>query len=210
MELVFKSPVFKKEKTSLGKLTWNEILLAVEYVERPDVIRRIVLGEHKGWHQIFKSAGVKHDPPSWLKKWSNYWGITPLFTILEGDCIEGVGFILSDSSCGEFWFGMGGSPADEMMGWKLRKVSAPSGILTPENVFKVVSSQFVISSPADEDDRAAILTEFESILIYNKQLLPRTLMEEYIRSNRSLFPSGKNGDLALSKWLSSQYTQDSQ
>lgn len=208
--------MFDEQKNSLGHLTWDEVLLAVTYLERPKEIRQIMLGEYKGWYQIFTEAGLKQKPPSWLSEWSSHWTLFPLFTILEGDPIEGISFIISDSSCGEFWFGMGGSPADEFMEWRLRRIPVDSNANLPPTIVSMALDQvFTYGLFARDIDPSGCwspipitMGELETMRILNRELLPRHLVEQFIKANRTFFPPDHAIDQAITRWLEGQYIRE--
>jgi hypothetical protein len=169
---------FSKKPKSLGKFSEIELEALVTYLEQPSIISRIALGSNFiGWGQIFEKYQITGTPPNWLVEWSDEMKIAPLFSIGEGDHIEGVAYIISDFRANEYWLGVAGGLLEVVESHNLIQIKCASGILTASDVFPVWTSLLSYDHPDLYNDLFS--GDFK---IYDKNLLPEKHLIKFKKS----------------------------
>ena len=122
---------------SLGDLSEEELAVLLSLLKPQKVISRIALGNAAGWQQVYKSFKIAGQPPGWLTAWAKQLEVAPLFSIGEGDCIEGVAYILSDLSTNEHWLGVAGGLCEVVESPNLIQIPCSGRRVTSSDVYPV-------------------------------------------------------------------------
>jgi len=163
-----------KKPKSLGKLSEEELLVLLCHLKCPKVISRIALGNSVGWRQVYKEHNMSGSPPEWLTSWAEKIEDAPLFSIDEGDHIEGVAYILSDHSKNEFWLGVAGGLLEVVESPDLIKIPCSDRKLTASDVFPVWTR--LLSYEHDDLMSDVFCGSFE---VYDKRLLPAKHLRKF-------------------------------
>ena len=172
---------FSKRASSLGDLSHEEVLVLLTYLERPGVVSRIALDNFAGWHQVYEKFGIAGGPPDWLDSWAENLSVKPLFSIGEGDAIEGVAYILSDLQNNEFWMGIAGGLEEITDSLDLISIKCESRELTASDLYPVWTN--LLSYEHDDHICDIFCGGFK---VYDKKLMPKSHLSNFISNTATL------------------------
>lgn len=155
-----------KKPASLGDLSEIEIFTLLSRLKQNELISRIASG-----HYLLDESA---EPPKWLTEWEQKIKVAPLFSIDEGDCIEGVAFVISDLAAGTFWLGVVGGLEEIVDSLELIKVDTEGTNITAEDIFPVWTRLLSYEHTDLLDD--IFVGNFE---VYDKNLMPAKHLKKF-------------------------------
>ena len=153
-----------KKQRSLEDLSEEEIFVLLSCLEIPEVIRRIASCD--------KMNETARCAPVWLARRTKNMKVTPLFSVAEGDHVEGVAYVIADLAAREWWLGVAvASGSNDTQDFK---IPCAGDMLTASDIYPVWTNLLSYEHPDLMDDIFG-----GGFRVYDKKLLPQKRLQQF-------------------------------
>ncbi|MEI6541433.1 MAG: hypothetical protein WCO86_18190 [Planctomycetota bacterium] len=190
-------------KHSLADLTWGEFVLLSALIPRqPEILRRHL--------QDREESNIDRPIPSWLHSWVDRIHFSILFSVSEGDSIEGVAYVLWDEISKAYWFGVTGGLEEVFEYSPPSKPETRLADLPPsygQRIWRIPTNKQSI----DADDVYAtwsclLCYNHDNLVsdllgnckVYNTNLVPPEHLKRFVTENAKTYVKG--GKLGFDEW----------